>query len=299
MWHICEEAYSQDKTSWEEDLFQYCRKLARKYPLQNTQITHWFDVCRLQFPIYIKYKRKHPDTIKYKSLAKELVFSIPYDIGNGREVLLKGKFDGIDKGNRRIRLQEHKTKGDIPVEQLNTQLLFDLQTMFYLTALHELIKTPEKLGLKPNTFEKNRYDIRYNVIRRPLSGGKHSIRRLRKTKTRKVEETNKEFYARLGEAIEGDADYFFKRWDCCLTRGDLEKFADTFLKPILNEVWDWWDWIKASPHNPYRKGNKLHWRYPYGVYNPTLEGRAEELDNYLNTGSTIGLEKADRLFPEL
>lgn len=34
-------------------------------------------------------------------------------------------------------------------------------------------------------------------------------------------------------------------------------------------------------------------------YNPLAEGRPTDLDNYLADGSTVGLQQADDLFPEL
>ena len=51
--------------------------------------------------------------------------------------------------------------------------------------------------------------------------------------------------------------------------------------------------------NPFRDGNVLHWRYPYGVYNPALESRSGELDEYLQSGSELNLTRVDRLFEEL
>jgi hypothetical protein len=43
----------------------------------------------------------------------------------------------------------------------------------------------------------------------------------------------------------------------------------------------------------------IHWRHPFGVYDALNEGGSSDLDEYLETGSTVGLEKASTLFPEL
>jgi hypothetical protein len=44
---------------------------------------------------------------------------------------------------------------------------------------------------------------------------------------------------------------------------------------------------------------KMHWRHPYGVFDALNEGGSSDLDEYLETGSTVGLERASTLFPEL
>jgi hypothetical protein len=38
---------------------------------------------------------------------------------------------------------------------------------------------------------------------------------------------------------------------------------------------------------------------PFGVYSPLLDGGGTEYDEYLSTGSTVGLVRTDRLFKEL
>jgi hypothetical protein len=48
-----------------------------------------------------------------------------------------------------------------------------------------------------------------------------------------------------------------------------------------------------TPHGP------VHWRHPFGVYDALNEGGSSDLDEYLETGSTVGLERASTLFPEL
>jgi hypothetical protein len=42
-----------------------------------------------------------------------------------------------------------------------------------------------------------------------------------------------------------------------------------------------------------------HWRTPYGVYNILAEGGNAEVDEYLNTGSSLGLVHGVPLFGEL
>ena len=77
---------------------------------------------------------------------------------------MRGKWDSVDYIGKRVYLQENKTKGDIDEQAIRHNLHFDLQTMLYMTALTEELE-PQKIA-----------GVRYNVIRRPLSGGKGSIR---------------------------------------------------------------------------------------------------------------------------
>jgi hypothetical protein len=108
-----------------------------------------------------------------------------------------------------------------------------------------------------------------------------------------------DFYERLAGIIRAQPETFFMRWRAEILTADIEKFKQQFLNPILEQLWDWWEWIGAECDNPWRVGNKLHYRYPFGVWNPMMEGRASEVDEYLATGSTAGLVKATTLFNEL
>ena len=300
MWHVCEEEYARTKgadDNWQRALLDYCKGLSSRYKESREQILHWYNVCKLQFPIYLEHWKKHPDQRQKKMIYAEQTFSVPYRLPSGRSVRLRGKWDGVDwigKGKAAgIYLQENKTKGEINEEGLKRQLSFDLQTMFYLTALSLWEEFPsDKLA-----------GVRYNVIRRPLAGGKHSIsqRKGRETKTGLVgAETPEEFYARLGEEIKGDPEFFFMRWTVEVSREDIIKFRRQFLDPILEQLCDWWEWIIAAPEGEFRPcDHGIHFRTPYGIYNPLAEGRTTDLDDYLMTGSTTGLVKADRLFKEL
>ena len=43
----------------------------------------------------------------------------------------------------------------------------------------------------------------------------------------------------------------------------------------------------------------LTWRHPFGSVNWLDEGGSSDLDEYLATGSTVGLRQVEELFPEL
>lgn len=297
-WHACEESLAaNDPDPWAK-LDLYTAELCERYPLQQAEIIHWYNICKLQFPVYVDYWSKHPDVLNRQPLLQEEVFNIPYKLPFGRTVRLRGKFDSVDLIDGGIWLQENKTKGDIDPQLLQRQLTFDLQTSLYLVALDN---TP--LG------EGDGYPVRgvrYNVIRRPLSGGKGSIRQ-------KKNQTQDEFYEELGNLIRGatspewgvlpDEHFYFMRWKVGFTPKDLENFKVKFLNPILEQLCDWWEFIEDCDGDPwsqpYSPHGSPHFQAPYGIYSPLYDGKPTDLDSYLLDGSTVGLRRADSLFREL
>jgi hypothetical protein len=257
-------------------------------------VQHWYNVCKTQFPLYIKYWAKHPDVRDRTPLLQEQVFDVPYKLPSGRIVRLKGKWDSVDligKGkNAAVYLQENKSKSDIDEQQLKRQLGFDLQTMIYRIAMD---CSPASLWQ-----EKHIAGVRYNVIRRPLSGGKGSIRRHQATKN-KPEETDAEYYARLAEVIMEDPGHYFMRWQVEVTPGDVRRFEHEFLDNALEELCNWWGWVSSPEGRKDPFGDPIHYRLPYGIYNVLAEGGSSEVDEYLASGSELGLTKNNELFREL
>lgn len=301
MWHTCEEAHAANKPIG-NSLKDYAQQLCRRYPLQQEQVQHWYNVCKTQFPFYIQYWAKHPDVKDRTPLLQEQVFDVPYKLPSGRVVRLRGKWDSVDligKGkSAAVYLQENKSKGDIVEEQLKRQLGFDLQTFFYLIALlvggrSGVVIHP---AIAPNASIKG---IRYNVIRRPLSGGKGSIRKHQPTKSNPAGETDEEFYARLGEVIMEDPPYWFMRWRVEVTSQDVERFKHEFLDNVLEELCNWWDWIDSPAGRKDPFADSIHFRLPYGIWNPLTENGSSEVDEYLFSGSMVGLQQGSKLFREL
>jgi hypothetical protein len=318
MWHVCEQAIAEFPNSakmnppaWEAKLKFYATGLCQQYPTQQEQIDHWYNVCRVQFPLYVEYWSRHPDVKDRMPLLQEQVFDVPYRLPSGRTVRLRGKWDSVDlvgKGkNAGIWLQENKTKADINEAQMKRQLSFDMQTMLYMVALDYSCKERAKGG--DYLFANQLCGVRYNVIRRPLSGGRGSIVRHKPTKSNPQGETKVHYYSRLSDIIKGDLPYFFMRWQVTVTPADVAKFRREFLDPILEQLCDWWDVMKtcADAGLSYWEANKanptgrwdIHWRHPFGATNWLDEGGSSDLDAYLESGSEVGLVKAETLFGEL
>lgn len=282
MWHICEENYARN-ADWQAHLSSCTAHYIKSYPNQQQQITHWYNLCKAEFPLYVDYWRhhdkKHKGT-KIEPLLQESVFNVPYQLPSGRTVYLKGKWDSVYLFQDKVWLQENKTKSSIDLVKIERQLSFDFQTMVYLIALKEdssLIQYRDKLA-----------GVRYNVIRRSAHKSVESM-------VTKIQEDSRN--GRISE--------WFARLDTRISDKDIKTFKDECLNPILETICNWWEWVSSfnGRSNPFQyvKGSYLsyHWRHPFGVRNIIDEGGATDLDYYITTGSRVGLIEATTLFPEL
>lgn len=335
MWHLCEEhlAHEDSIEFTFFDLKNFTQKLIDKYPFDRDQIIQLHNICKTQFPIYIEYWKKNEDVKKRRPLYQEKVFEIPYELPSGRNVMLRGKMDGVDwiGGHKEgYYLQENKSKGTIDEELIENQLSFDLQSLMYLLALRNFVDTSEIKG------------VRYNVVRRPLSGGVGSIRKKEGNgrpsdwepyegkkggkgwKNRingklvrgdvdnpGIGETDGEFYSRLAQVIEEKSDQFFYRWKVNISEKEMNIFLDTCFHPMLENLVDdfeWWDFAITKDECPFNYSLRQeqfpnhanrHFRDPYGAFDTIKRGTKHYLDDYLNTGSSVGLIRKKQFFEEL
>ncbi len=314
MWHVCEEALAKQEGNWREHLQDHWMHMNREYPLQQEDIAKWAHVCAVQFPEYVKYWSKHPDVVNRTPLLQEQVFDVPYQLPSGRMVRLRGKWDSVDLiggmgALNGVYLQENKTKGDIDKLQIERQLKFDLQTMLYLVALHEKPSCDLPRFGHHRHIDGHEYPIlgvRYNVVRRPLSGGKGSIRphAAKSTKTTFTPaESEEAFYERLRrDYIADEPDYWFFRIRAEISHQDIQVFRNTCLEPLLETLCWWYDTITGEPYQrtaDHLVERAMNYRTPFGVYSALEEGGATEYDAYLATGSEAGLRRVEELFPEL
>lgn len=304
MWHLCEEELAKTGEYTFAPLKKHVQRLLKQYPLSQEEIIKWYHICMRQFPIYVQYWKKHEDVQERKPILQEEKFKLPYELPDGRIVYLRGKMDAADLigkiKDKAVYLQENKTKGQIDEELMRKQLTFDPQCMFYLIALSILMQ-------KDKRFPKNAKlrGVRYNVVRRPLAGGKGTIRQHKPTKKNPEGESLEEYMDRLEAYITEEPEHYFMRWKVEITQTDLQKFKDEFLTPVLVNMCDWYDHAAAcmrnrtDPFKPTEYGQYIHWRYPYGVYNWVSQGAMNDTDEYLLSGSTVNLERRDHLFSEL
>lgn len=303
MWHVCEEALAK-KGRW-DSFHEYVYTLFDRYPLQREEITKWANVCRVQFPEYVKYWQEHPDVKSKTPLLQEQVFDVPYTLSSGRVVRLRGRWDSVDLIEDGIYIQENKTKGDIDKSQIERQLKFDLQTMLYLIAFKEYMVQQGKADGKGRDIGAIK-GVRYNVVRRPLSGGRgnispHGAKQNKAKGTFTPAETDDEFYERLrGDYISADPGYWFFRVRAEITPDDINVFRETCLDPVLETLCDWYD--RVVFHSQYIKNHymsPMNYRTPFGIYNSLAEDGATEYDHFLETGSDATLRRVHELFEEL
>jgi hypothetical protein len=303
MFHLCDELYSSSNIGvgsnlgWSYALKEYAEQLCRLYPFSQEEIYKWYSVCLCQFPVYISYWEKNYHSMKFgnRPIAKEHVFCVPYELPSGRTVYLRGKMDWIDDDNSEIWLGDTKTKGEVDVSKIERQLKYDLQTMIYLIALR-------------HTYGNKVKGIRYNVIRRPLSGGKGSIRQ---TKNESIDQ----YYNRLAKYIQDEPETYFFRWETEKSEEDIEVFEKETLIPTLERLCIWWDCqtvINYKEQLIRSPGSSASWtsnilttlldniQYttPFGIPSITND-YGSEYDDYILTGSTANLEECTEMFTEL
>ena len=134
MWHCAEEEHARNG-NWRTALHVHVTKLMRRFPMELGEISKWYSVILVQFPEYLKYWSQHPDVVNRVHVLSEQVFCVPYDLPSGRTIYLRGKWDKVDRVGDALVLGEHKTKSKIDLVQLQRNLKFDNQTMFYIIAL--------------------------------------------------------------------------------------------------------------------------------------------------------------------
>jgi hypothetical protein len=371
MWHEAEEAHCRGRDPYKA-MNKMHDKWRANHP-GNEEVRKQYFCCKTAFPIYLKYWEKHQDEVYRKPVLEEKEFRIRYELPSGRYVTLRGKFDAIFLSNLNLILQENKTKTKIDHEGIGKTLHNNIQTMIYLVAMRHALKqattVPTKIAgvnkgpplpiagswdldigtgvyhlpkLKKNEVPKIE-GVLYNVIKRPL-GDLHAIkqRKGRLVKGKRIgAESETEFYKRLGESIEEAQkspvpdDRYFHRWKSTLEDADFVKFQTETLDVILEQLLDWWEWIKVDPFNPWRLRkpseinpdyythppgmsataklvsgqiltaideplqNKVHWQAPWGVYNSMFSGFRGDYFEYLSSDSTVGLEQLTTLYPEL
>ena len=309
LWHVCEEHLASlnkaGGAAWLNEptaLANYCKDLSAKYPFQREEIGHWHDVTLALFPEYVAHWSKHPDVLARTPLLQEQTFDVLYRLPSGRAVRLRGKWDSVDLvGDGKeagVWLQENKTKSAISAEKIEAQLKFDLQTQLYLIALKSASSSDlAKKGWSNQTVGKGIHDL--NTFGAPIKGIRYNVVRRGAHKT--VDSMMKKFgedsrNGRIGE--------WFARWNVEVSAADIQRFKDQTLNPLLEHLCLWYDHVVAGkpfePRSHTLEGDvSLHWRMPYGVYDPVAEGGFGDVDAYLDSGSMVGLHRTEVLFPEL
>lgn len=279
MWHICEEydLNSQGEGAWEQPLADYAVQLKQRFPFQQDDIQHWYELCKAQFPAYLKYYQQHREEEAAEPLFQEQIFDVKYD-----GVRLRGKWDGGLLYSDGIYLQENKSKSQIDVYKLSRQLKYDLQSMMYLVAL---TREHAKMGWAAKGQIRGVY---YNVVKRSAHRGGRGFTA--------AESMMKKINEDVGNGRGGE---WFSRFKVTVTAEDLKEFQRRTLDPLLIQLSRWYAWVSSPEGMADPFANPIHWQHPFGVYNVLNEGGATDLDDFILTGSRSGLYQFENLYPEL
>lgn len=306
MWHICEEFFPDD---FEKPLARYATKLCKRFPTKQADINKWFRICKIHFPLYVEYYKSEDKNRKY--IFREQKVKVKFELPSGRVVTLRGMIDGGFIQDKAIWVQENKARGEMDEEKTIKQLSMDLQTLTYRVMFEEA-REQKIIKMSPAMRKLPIAGVMYNVIRRPLSGGKGTIRQKKGSKNVKPE-TLEEYFVRLENALRENQDSYFARWDVPVHKAELEQFKNHVLIPVLENICDdyeWWQHCYNKDVSPYDTKNRLknfpqhvprHFIMPFGVHNSLVDSRnkGSAYDDYILTGSTAELKYDPQMFPEL
>ncbi len=324
-------------------------QILRWYAICQKQVEVYFTVYPLESPTIEPAGKTYREQYEQwgEPLLRELDFRIPYQIsGIPSTITLRGKIDGINYiyDDRRnivyLFLQENKTANNrIPKDDLIRTHHHSLQVLVYITALSEIVndistnleihpsgllrESVKILDALSNQGVSNKAEIKftdtlYNVIRRPLSKGKHSIsQRKGRKKDKSDAETQEQFIERLQKVIWDHPEDFFQRWKKPINQGAVDRIKKQTLHPILSQLIHWWNWVcpDGVPKDPWRlpsaftcnkqripnsiPGAGIHYRYPWGVFNPFANEFKGDYFDYYTKGLRSNLVPVKSLFSEL
>lgn len=281
LWHAGEEDEGAG-SGWKAGLLRYSKELHRRYPGASREIATANAMARALFPHYLQH------FVSGQSILQEAKFKAPLVLPSGRVVNLTGIVDevlkikcGTIKGNR-IFVKDNKTKERIDERGIQATLDQDLQLMLYMVGYN-------LSGIGPES-----YNCMYNIIRRPGS------------KPHKGE-SYRAYEKRLSADIKKRPNHYFHRWEVFLSEKKVQRFKERYLIPLLEQFWDWWEWVRPQattlhPENypeppysleeypdPFRKGNRIHWPTPWGVFNSMADGRRGDYFTYMTKGTKAAM----------
>jgi len=204
---------------FEEFIEPWIKKHTKRASFDSPKTAHFLAAqAKAVFAPYCEYWE---EDFNRTWLETEGVFDTVVDMGL-HDYRLRGRRDGIEELKKnRLRLVEHKTKGQIP-EKLSDVLLFDFQNLFYLLTLNVDLTTMFGKKYKPVV------DVLYNIIRRPGIKLKNG-------------ENLKHYTERIREAVTKDSAslaHYFKRNELIYPLKDQALFRDE-LKFQLTEFRMW------------------------------------------------------------
>lgn len=188
------------KTQISSYIDEFCESAKKKNPLLTHQQLE-FDAakCEVTMMKYFEFYKKDFKTKKFTDVEHK--FRVRW---NG--IKLRGKIDAGFVSSKKKWKMEHKTKSQIPEDNILMYLMLDFQNLFYLLAD----------SCETGTMAEG---MLYNVIRNTSS-------------KQAKNQTLKSWKQKLSDNIDADPEHFFKRWEVAYTKEDHRNFSRSleFLK---------------------------------------------------------------------
>lgn len=281
MWNVAADGLAGGSTiaGALDDAYDECDAILAEFPgpEETKAVVHWFNVLVCTFQGWARHRQENPiDQGTPRSVLRLPRVATPvlttYELPSGRSVVLKGPEVeswkiGVGPGSY-FRIERRVVKGDLRPDRLQSTARFDLDTMFCVT-LHGSTSL----------------EVYYDCVRRPLSGGKGSISKLKPTKRNPNGESDSQFYIRLRETVlDLLPGHWYPHFLVELQPSDVTEFHRKCLNPALERLCDWYDEVHTNSG----------YTAPFSIDAP-----ATEYDEYLLTGSERGLMRSQVAFPEL
>lgn len=261
------------------------KKKGTKKPTFDPLLTR---IASSMIPYYQDYWKEVLGKLDYFEGEQE--FEFMYQCATGKVVPIRGKRDEGFRKDGKIWLQENKTKGQIPEDQIIQTLSHMLQPMMYLLSFKHDHPTEELGG------------ILYNVIRKP---------QLKKG----AKESETAYVKRICSDIEARPDHYFKMFEVEIDDNHLKEWEHRHFDPLVSQLTIWWESIKNNPFDPWLTqrrnvqvldgldpnelvGNPHHYVRPFGVYDPMSHGLGDYFVR-ITQGHDAGLIRNTEIFPEL
>lgn len=155
------------------------------------------------------YPEKITGVVKPKKFIDlETLHHIRYEYPDGKAITIRVRRDGVFKAkNKEVWIWDHKNFSIVQVENILESLPMNLQQMLYLWSY-----------LK----ETGRYPtgVQINILRRPAL-------------YRKKNESEKAYYDKVQADVEKRQDHYFIRLEMAITPGELDRWVETQLNPIM------------------------------------------------------------------
>lgn len=207
--HFCdrtEEWISAVEFAWVD------RQLIKPSTQEKDDVQSYLAEIQMLLPHYIRHWWKQDHAAKWLLVEDKFKVQVSKDLPP-----LVGKFDRVAEEGGEVVLHETKTKGQWS-DRLMDWLPLDLQLGTYLTAL-------------PHVLKRQAARVSYDIIRRPQE-------------RRKVDESLKDFIARIELRVKKEPTHYFERFKMELEKVELQRHLDRTVALAMSYM----RWYKeASP----------------------------------------------------